>query len=232
MIRTLPISLIAVAMTLTASAQGQVTQPGAQPQPVPHTPTPGFHWDQQYPRMRRQGPPTQATPIAPGPTAPGPNGPGPNVPGPNAATDPGPAPNTPIPPRRPTLSTFVIPTGLSEPIEYLLLDLGYQSGKTFPLTPHTTFDLAYKCYADGRYDDAIVFASHGLRMCNDARLHLIKGVCELHQGHGTAAEMIAVDFRNAIAGQQVFGLDAARERINDARAARFADIVEYQVTGH
>jgi len=129
------------------------------------------------------------------------------------------------------LSAFVIPPGLSERIDYLLSDLGFQAGKTLPLTPQTTFDLAYLCYADGRYADAMVFASHGLRMCNDARLHLIKGVCELHRGMGTAAEMSAVEFRNAIAAQQVFGIDAARERINDAWAVRFADLVEYQATG-
>jgi hypothetical protein len=129
------------------------------------------------------------------------------------------------------LSAFEVPSGLSEPIQHLLTDLGCQSGKTFPLTPHTTFDLAYKCYADGRYADAIVFASHGLRMCNDARLHLIKGVCELHRGLGTTAELTATDFRNAMAANQIFGIDAARERINDAWAVRFADIVEYQTTG-
>jgi len=129
------------------------------------------------------------------------------------------------------LSAFVVPPGLSEPIENLLSDFGFEAGKTFPLTPHTTFELAYLCYADGRYADAMVFASHGLRICNDARLHLIKGVCELHRGLGTAAELTATEFRNAIAGQQVFGLDVARERINDTWAVRFADIVEYQVTG-
>jgi hypothetical protein len=124
-----------------------------------------------------------------------------------------------------------VPPGLSEPIEHLLTDCGYQSGKTVPLTPLTTFDLAYKCYADGRYADAIIFASHGLRMCNDARLHLIKGVCELHRGLGPTAERTAADFRKAVAEQQTFGLDAASERVNDPWAVRFADIVEYQATG-
>jgi hypothetical protein len=129
------------------------------------------------------------------------------------------------------ISAFVELHGLSEPIEYLLDDLGYQDGKTVPLTPHTTFDLAFKCYADGRYADAMVFAGHGLRLCNDARLHLIKGVCQLHLGQGPAAELTAADYRNAIAAQQVFGLDVARERINDPWAVRFADIVEYQSAG-
>jgi hypothetical protein len=126
------------------------------------------------------------------------------------------------------LSAFSVPPGLSERIDYLLTDLGYQAGKVFPLTPHTTYDLAFECYAHGLYGDAIVFASHGLRLCNDARLHLIKGICELHLGKGPAAELTAVDFRNAVATQQLFGMDVAHERINDAMAARFADIVEYQ----
>jgi hypothetical protein len=68
-------------------------------------------------------------------------------------------------------------------------------------------------------------------MCNDARLHLIKGVCELHRGLGPTAEQTATDFRNAMAGNQTFGIAAARERINDPWAVRFSDIVEYQATG-
>jgi len=147
---------------------------------------------------------------------------------------PGPPPtvSTPAEPRRPMLSAFIVPPGLSQPIEYLFSDLGYESGKTVPLTPHTTFDIAYKCYANGLYSDAIIFASHGLRMCNDARLHLLKGVCEMHRGLVSAAEVTAVDYRNAIAAQQTFGLDVAHERINDSMAVRFSDVVEYQATGH
>jgi hypothetical protein len=225
MIRPLGLSLMCVAMTWSASAKGQVIQPGAQPHPLPGTPSPGFNWAQQYPRMRAQPPRPVRRPGVPVETAPGQVAPGPGV-----ATPPAQAPAA-TGPRQPMLSAFVIPPGLSERIDYLLSDLGFQAGKTLPLTPQTTFDVAYLCYADGRYADAIVFASHGLRMCNDARLHLIKGVCELHRGMGTAAELSAVEFRNAIAAQQVFGIDAARERINDAWAVRFADLVEYQATG-
>ncbi|HEV3299184.1 MAG TPA: hypothetical protein VG055_06075 [Planctomycetaceae bacterium] len=225
MTRRLTVSLFCVAMTWSASVKGQVIQPGAQPQPLPHLSPPGFNLPQQYPRMRSQTPRPVRRPGVPAEMTPGPVPPGPSV-----AAPPGQAPVA-AGPRQPMLSAFVVPSGLSEPIENLLSDLGFEDGKTFPLTPRTTFDLAYLCYADGRYADATVFASHGLRMCNDARLHLIKGVCELHRGFGTAAELTATEFRNAIAGQQVFGLDVARERINDARAVRFADIVEYQATG-
>jgi hypothetical protein len=68
-------------------------------------------------------------------------------------------------------------------------------------------------------------------MCNDARLHLLKGDCELHLGRGADAERTASDFRAALAQQQFFGIEVARERINDAMAVRFDGIVEYQETG-
>ena len=233
MIRRLAISLFCVAMT-SAPVEAQRLQPGTEPQQLPGTPTPGFNWDRQYPRLRRQSVPPAARPGQ-DPTIQTEPAPGPVAPPPAAAPDgaPGPAapPTAPAGPRGPLPSAFVVPPGLSQPIEHLLEDLGYQAGKTVPLTPHTCFDLAYLCYADGRYADAIVFASHGLTLCNDARLHLIKGVCQLHQGMGHAAQRTATDFQNAIAGQQVFGIDAARERINDAWAVRFADLVEYQATG-
>jgi hypothetical protein len=205
MIRTLSLSLI-VAATLTLSAKGQVLQPGANPQPLPGSPSSDALAPRRSPRMRPTMPPPAMRPMAQSGTAP------------EGA-------------RRPAISAFVVLPGLSERGDYLLSDLGYESGKTFPLTPQTTFDLAYKCYADGCYSDAMVFASHGLQMCNDARLHLLKGICELHRGMGTAAEQTAVDYRNALAAQQVLGIDAARERINDAMTLRFADIVQYQATG-
>jgi hypothetical protein len=200
MIRRLSIWLI-VAGSLAATANGQVIQPGAEPQPLPGSPPS----DSLAPRRRPIRPPASVRPGTPPPAVSG--------------------------PRQTLPSAFVALPGLSERIDYLLSDLGYESGKTVPLTPHTTFDLAYKCYADGRYSDAMLFASHGLQLCNDARLHLIKGVCELHRGMGAAAEQTAANFRSAWAGQQLFGIDAARERINDPMAVRFEDLIEYQAIG-
>ncbi len=110
--------------------------------------------------------------------------------------------------------------------------LGYDPPTCVPLTPQTSFDVAYKCYLNGLYADAVVIARHGLSMCNDARLHLLKGVCELYLGRCADAEKTATDFRNAVAQQQVFGMEAAIERINDPLRVRFDDIVEYQTTGH
>jgi hypothetical protein len=134
-------------------------------------------------------------------------------------------------PARPLQSTLLIPAGLSMPAEDLFLDLGYDPVICIPLTPTTSFDIAYKCYARGLYSDAIAFARHGLTMCNDARLYLLKGDCELHLGRGADAERTASDFRAALAQQQLFGIEAARERINDAMAVRFDDIAGYQATG-
>jgi hypothetical protein len=209
MIRRLVISLACVAMTWSTSAEGQVRiQPGAEPLGLPGAPVPEF----QAPRRFQRGTAVPRQTARPTPPAIAPQGP-------------------PAGPRQPMISAFVELPGLSEPIQHLLDDLGYEDGKTVPLTPHTTFDLAFACYVSGRYADAIVFATHGLRLCNDARLHLIKGVCQLHLGQAPAAEMTAVDYRNAIGAQQMFGLDVARERINDPWAVRFADVVEYQAVG-
>jgi hypothetical protein len=202
MIRRIAVLLSCLAMTSTALVEGQTVEERVQLQPPAGAAAPDSRQSRPAPRMRMPGAP------------------------------PSRAVNAPAEPRRPVLSAFIVPPGLSQPIEYLLSDLGYESGKTVPLTPHTTFDIAYKCYANGWYSDAMIFASHGLQMCNDARLHLLKGVCELHRGMGSAAELTAADFRNAIAAQQVFALDAAQQRINDAMAVRFFDILEYQVTGH
>ncbi len=117
------------------------------------------------------------------------------------------------------------------PAEDLFLDLGYGPVTSIPLTPRTSFDVAYKCYAHGLYADAIAFARHGLTMCDDARLHLLKGDCELQLGLRAEAEKTANDFRQARAQQQLYGIESAHERINDAMSTRFDDIVEYQDTG-
>ena len=224
MISKLAISLVCFSLTWSAAAEAQLIQESLQPQPLPGTPNPDFTAPRRFPRARPSIPPSTTAPAprvripATSPAAPGPTGPRVVTPAPTG-------------PRQPGLSVFAPLTGLSEPIEDLLDDLGFQHGKTMPLTPQTCFDVAYLCYADGRYADAMVFATRGLQMCDDARLFWLLGVCELHRGLTGAAEKTASDFRGAMAAQQFFGIEAARERINDPWAVRFGDIVEYQATG-
>ncbi len=117
------------------------------------------------------------------------------------------------------------------PATDLFRTLGYDPVHSVPLTPETSFDIAYQCYIQELYADAVVFARHGLTMCNDARLYLLKGVCELHLARSAEAERTAADFRNALVQQQFFGMEVARERINDTLRVRFDTIVEYQNTG-
>ncbi len=227
MISKLAISLVCLSLTWSAAAEAQLIPQGLEPQPLPGTPNPDFTAPRRFPRTRPSVPPATTAP-APRTRVPAAVGQAPATPGPR-----GPAVVAPAPagPRQPALSAFAPLTGLSEPIEYLLEDLGFQDGKTMPLTPQTCFDIAYLCYADGRDADAMVFATRGLQMCDDARLFWLLGVCELHRGLTDAAEKTASDFRSAMAAQQFFGIEAARERINDPWAVRFANIVEYQATG-
>jgi hypothetical protein len=117
------------------------------------------------------------------------------------------------------------------PAPDLFRTLGYDPVTCIPLTPQSCFDIAYQCYLQELYGDAVVLARHGLTMCNDARLHLIKGICELHLARSAEAERTASDFRNALTQQQLFGMEAAHERINEPLSVRFDAIVEYQNTG-
>jgi hypothetical protein len=197
-------------------------QPSVNPPPRATPPPSAFR---RGPRPRFNFGPSQAAP--PGMARP--------VPGvgvePSTSAAPRTAPAIPTPPGRPLQSVFLIPGGLSMPATDLFETLGIEPVHVVALTPTTSFDIAYKCYRQEMYSDAIVFARHGLTMCNDARLHLLKGVCELHLGRGAEAERTAAEIRNALNQQQVFGMEAAVERINDPLRVRFDGIVEYQNTG-
>jgi hypothetical protein len=234
------ISVISLPLAWALSTQGppadgaqflqQPTQPGTEnppdqapvnppprPAPVPNRPGPRFRFN------------IGSTPVAPPGTLR-------TVPGtppapPEPAGVPGNRPTAVVTPARPLQSVFLIPAGLSMPARELFDVLGVEPVTVVPLTPITCFDIAYKCYLEGMYSDAVVFARHGLTMCNDARLHLIKGVCELHLARGPEAEHTAAEFRTAFSQGQTFGLEAAMERVNDPLRVRFDQIVEYQNTG-
>jgi hypothetical protein len=229
------ISVLAIC-ALSVEARLNAAQP-TQPQPAPGTESPPNF---QNPPANPQNPgnPETAPNRMPYESRP--------VPGPNAfrrdvrpPAAPGEFPGEPrgmsrqpgVPPNRPIQSVFLVPQGLSMPPAQLFELLGYGSAPGVPLTPQTSFDLAYKCYSRGLYADAIAFAHHGLTMCNDARLYLLEGVCEMRLGRTADAEKTATNFRNALADRQFFGMEAAQERINGPMRVRFEDMVEYQSTG-
>jgi hypothetical protein len=171
------------------------------------------------------------------PAAPPPASPPPGTPGfsPAPANQPSPGiagsssqPDAPFVAAVPPGSLFTLPEGLTQDADELFEDLGYVPSHCVPLTPESCFDIAYKCYIRGRYRDALVFTTRGLTMRNDARLQLMKGVCELQLGKCETAESTAAAYRNALLQQQLFGLHVARERVNDAMRVRFDDIVGYQ----
>jgi hypothetical protein len=201
------------------------TQPPSEKTPPRTPPTPGLSRPNTFrPRNRPTVFPSPRPLFRPGVIQPPPRV---TQPAPPSVTQPTP----PAVPARPLQSVFLIPSGLSMPPEDLFLDLGYDPQTCIPLTPQTSFDIAYRCYARGLFRDALAFARHGLTMCDDARLQLLKGVCELHLGRCAEVEKTAGDFRAAIAQQQLFGLEVAQERINDPMSVRFDAIVEYQNTG-
>lgn len=125
-------------------------------------------------------------------------------------------------------SLFVYPQGLSLPPEQLFASLGHWPGYSVPMTAEYCFDLAYACWIRGNAADAVILAKHGLERRNDARLHLLLGVCLLELNRPQLAEATAQDFRNAVAARFTYGLNVARERVNGPLRTRFDTVVEYQ----
>jgi hypothetical protein len=126
-------------------------------------------------------------------------------------------------------SAFAAPVGLSMPAERLYAGLGYYPPYCLPMTSRTTYDLAHACFIRGLYEDAIAFANHGLTIRDDARLHLIKGVCLMHVGRCVEAEATVRRYLTAIDNKFVMGLANARERVNGPMRVRFEQIVEHIV---
>lgn len=154
-------------------------------------------------------------------------------PAPQPAPVPGdvPAPSESIPPNvlpTPTLTPdFGIPDGLRTAPEILLPSLGFGPSHTFPLTPTTCFDAGYKCYVRGLYGDALAFANHGLKLCNHARLYLLKAMCEMQLARSEDAKSTIVHYRYAaLRPQESFGLAVARERLNDPMRVRLEALLD------
>jgi hypothetical protein len=124
-------------------------------------------------------------------------------------------------------SVFSYPDGLSMSAERLFERLGQCPTHCLPMTSETTFDLAYACFIRGMYDDAIALASHGLKLRGDARLYLLKGVCEMHVGRCSEAEETAEQYLNAVNGRNTIGLAIARERVNGPMRVRFEQILKH-----
>lgn len=125
-----------------------------------------------------------------------------------------------LPPPRLT-SGFGIPEGLKTAPEILLPSLGYGSPHCFPLTPSTCFEVGYKCYARGMYEDALAFANHGLALSNHARIYLLKAMCEMQLARCDEAIATLIKYRHAaLRPEESVGLWQARETLNDPMRVR------------
>jgi hypothetical protein len=128
-------------------------------------------------------------------------------------------------------SVFSYPAGLSTDIEKLLPCLGYCycPGQRVPMTSLTTFDLAYACFIRGMYADAIIFANRGLTIRDDARLYLLRGVCELSLGRNADAEETVGKYLDSVNAHRTIGLAPARERVNGPMRVNFDLIARHKV---
>jgi len=126
-------------------------------------------------------------------------------------------------------SVFSYPEGLSLSPENIFERLGYFPANCLPMTSDTTYDVAFACFIRGMYSDAVVFASHGLTIREDARLYLLKGVSEMHLGRCRDAEATAGQYLTAVSRNNVIGLPASYVRINGPMRVRFEQILK-QIT--
>jgi|GEM_PF-4983587 len=119
-----------------------------------------------------------------------------------------------------------LPKGLETPGSVLIPRLGFGPAHCFPLTPTTCFDAGYKCYSLGWYADALAFADEGLTMSNNARLYLLKAVCEMHLGHCDDAVNAMANYRlSEVIPSEAVGLYSAQERINEPMRLRLEALV-------
>jgi hypothetical protein len=122
--------------------------------------------------------------------------------------------------------------GFSRPVDELFSALGYSPSGPDAWTPESSFDVAYACYIRGLHADAIVVADRGLALRNDARLQLIKGVCQLHLGQRSQAESTAAAFHAAVEQGMTAGLGQALERVNDPSSVQFRGIAPVSRRGN
>jgi len=138
---------------------------------------------------------------------------------PPAVLPPEPVPDVLPPPR--LTSGFGVPEGLKTAPEILLPSLGYGTPHCFPLTPSTCYDVGYKCYTWGLYQDALAFANHGLALSNHARLYLLKAMCEMQLARCDEAIASLTKYRHAaLRPEESVGLWQARETLNDPMRVR------------
>jgi hypothetical protein len=132
------------------------------------------------------------------------------------------------PVRRPSPSTFSYPPGLSMSAEVLFRRLGYIPADCLPMTSDTTYDVAFACFIRGMYSDAIAFTDRGLAIREDARLYLLKGVCEMNAGLCIEAEATADKYLQLLRmNKNLYGLAATRERVNGPMRVRFEQILKH-----
>lgn len=119
------------------------------------------------------------------------------------------------------LPGFGIPDGLSTPASELLPALGFGTASCFPLTSDSCFDVAYKCLCSRRYEDALAFANHGLKLSNQARHYLLKAMCELELSRCDDAQNTLIKYRYALAlPEETVGFIRANEKLNGPARVR------------
>lgn len=120
---------------------------------------------------------------------------------------------------------FIVPEGLSMPVDCLLALLGHNAnhgldGVPFPFSVDECVWLAEECFKKRLYIDAVAIATHGIRFEKRPSLIYIRGASQLGLGQ---ADLAAASLRELSSMQQTSSSKQVHElsRINDAIVVRF-----------
>jgi hypothetical protein len=126
-----------------------------------------------------------------------------------------------------TKDFFAAPPGLTMPAKDLLEEIGFPVGtptEAIPYTPDLCFDVAYKCYCQGRFQDSLALVTRSLELAPRAATMYLKAVSELALGYAQDAEESAHVLKSHKLPDSG-GVRRLQERLSDDRVVRLESLI-------
>lgn len=116
------------------------------------------------------------------------------------------------------------PAGLTMPANRLRRICGYYGSALYNYSAADSYELAFKCYQLGLFDDAMVLLSHAIAQQENSKFYLLRGTIEMASGLAESAKISARGF-GVTAPRTTLGGTYAIERINGPANVQFRHLV-------
>lgn len=134
-----------------------------------------------------------------------------------------------VPPPPGKFDILVPPRGLTMDATQLLQCTGFYGTKLFVYSADQCYQMAYKCYRIGLYQDSLVLLSHAISQDEQTRFYFLKGTIEMLVGDRLAAHKSAEGYIQAQA-RDSFGFSSGFvARVNTPSAVQFRELVEWKI---